>query len=312
MKKSKIILIGDGAVGSSYAFACTLLGVGREIGIIDMNSDKAEGDAMDLSDALSFTAPKDIYSATYDDCEDAEIVVITAGVAQKQGETRLELVDRNLKIFKSIVDKVVSSGFNGIFLVATNPVDIMTYATWRFSGFNANRVIGTGTVLDSSRFRKEIAELTKVDPRSVHAYIMGEHGDSEFPVWSHANIGGLPLDDWIQTNSVDEEVLLHSFNKVKNAAYEIINRKGATFYGIAAAMAYLTKAILNNENSIYSVSSFLRGEYGVSDIYIGVPAIINSNGIKNVLEIPLTDTEKERMDESSRIIKEIIDASFNR
>lgn len=310
MKKSKIILIGDGAVGSSYAFACTLLGIGREIGIIDMNTDKAEGDAMDLSDALSFTAPKDIYSAKYEDCEDAEIVVITAGVAQKQGETRLELVDRNLKIFKGIVDEVVKSGFNGIFLVATNPVDIMTYATWKFSGFNANRVIGTGTVLDSSRFRKEIAELTKVDPRSVHAYIMGEHGDSEFPVWSHANIGGLPLDDWVKTHEVDEETLLHSFNKVKNAAYEIINRKGATFYGVAAAMASITKAILNNENSIYSVSAYLRGEYNLKDIYIGVPAIINSNGIKSVLEIPLTDIEKERMDASAKIVKDIIDASF--
>lgn len=310
MKKSKIILIGDGAVGSSYAFACTLLGIGREIGIIDMNTDKAEGDAMDLSDALSFTSPKDIYRATYEDCEDAELVVITAGVAQKQGETRIQLVDRNLKIFKSIVDQVVKSGFNGIFLVATNPVDIMTYATWKFSGFNANRVLGTGTVLDSSRFRKEIAELTKVDPRSVNAYIMGEHGDSEFPVWSHANIGGLPMDDWVKTNSVDEKTLLQTFNKVRDAAYEIINRKGATFYGVAAAMAAITKAILNNENSIYSVSAYLRGEYNEEDIYIGVPAIINSNGVKTVLEIPLTDTEKERMVASAKLVKDVLRQSF--
>lgn len=312
MKKSKIILIGDGAVGSSYAYACTLLGIGREIGIIDVNKDKSEGDAMDLSDALSFTASKDIYSANYDDCEDAELVVITAGVAQKKGETRLDLVNKNIKIFKSIVDSVVKSGFNGIFLVATNPVDVLTYATWKFSGFNANRVIGTGTVLDSSRFRKEIAEFTKVDPKSVHAYIMGEHGDSEFPVWSHANIGGLPLNDWVETNQVDEETLLQSFNKVKDAAYEIINKKGATSYGIATAMAQITRAILNNENSIYSISSYLRGEYGQEDIYIGVPAIINSNGVKSVLEIPLTDTEMERMEASSKIVKDIIESSFKK
>lgn len=308
--KNKIILVGDGAVGSSYAFALTLLGVGRELGIIDVNKDKAEGDAMDLSDALSFTAPKDIYAANYDDCKDADIVVITAGLAQKPGETRLDLVEKNLKILKEIVTSVVSSGFNGIFVVASNPVDILTYATWKYSGFNANRVIGTGTMLDSSRLRKEIAELSKVDPRSVHAYIMGEHGDSEFAVWSHANIGGLPIDEWVKHNDVDENSLLNSFTKVRNAAYEIINKKGATFYGIAAALANLTKAILNNENSIYSVSAYLRGEYGHEDIYVGVPAIINANGVKNVLEIPLTDNEQERMNESVSILKDIIDKSI--
>lgn len=310
--KSKIILVGDGAVGSSYAFACTLLGIGREIGIIDLNRDKSEGDAMDLSDALSFTAPKNIYSATYEDCKDACIVVITAGAAQKPGETRLQLVDKNLKIFKDIVGQIVGSGFNGIFMVASNPVDIMTYATWKYSGFNANRVIGTGTILDSSRFRKEISEIAKVDPRSVHAYIMGEHGDSEFPVWSHANIGGLPISEWVKSNNLDEKVLLESFENVRDAAYEIIDRKGATFYGIAAAMARLTEAILNDENSIYSISAYLRGEFGYEDVYIGVPAIINSNGIKRVLEIPLTDTEMERMDYSVKTIKNIIDETMNK
>lgn len=310
--KSKIIVVGDGAVGSSYAFACTLLGIGREIGIIDLNRDKAEGDAMDLSDALSFTAPKNIYSATYEDCKDASIVVITAGAAQKPGETRLQLVDKNLKIFKDIVGQIVGSGFNGIFMVASNPVDIMTYATWKYSGFNANRVIGTGTILDSSRFRKEISEIAKVDPRSVQAYIMGEHGDSEFPVWSHANIGGLPISEWVKSNNLDEKVLLESFENVRDAAYEIIDRKGATFYGIAAAMARLTEAILNDENSIYSISAYLRGEFGHEDVYIGVPAIINSNGIKRVLEIPLTDTEMERMDYSVKTIKNFIDETINK
>lgn len=310
MKKNKIILVGDGAVGSSFAFACTILGVGRELGIIDLNADKAEGDAMDLSDALAFTASKDIYKATYEDCHNADIVVITAGIPQKPGETRLQLVDKNLKIFKDIVTSVVGSGFNGIFLVASNPVDVMTYATWKYSGFNANRVIGTGTVLDSNRLRKEIAEITKVDPKSIHAYIMGEHGDSEFPVWSHANIGGLPIAEWTKHNQVDEETLLQSFDKVRDAAYEIINRKGATFYGIAVAMAKIAQAILNNENSIYSVSSYLRGEYGQEDLYIGVPAIINSNGVKNVLEISLNDNEQERMNASAKTLRDIIEKSF--
>lgn len=310
MKKDKIILIGDGAVGSSYAFALTLQGVGREIGIIDLNKEKAEGDAMDLSDALAFTAPKNIYSADYEDCADAKIVAITAGVPQKPGETRLQLVDKNLKVFKSIIESVIASGFDGIFLIASNPVDILAYATLKYSGFPKNRVIGTGTVLDSSRFRKEIAELTNVDARSVHAYIMGEHGDTEFPVWSHANIGGLPINEWLQQNEVDEVVLLNSFNKVRDAAYEIINRKGATFYGIAAAMSRITKAILNDENSIFPVSSYLDGEYGYSDVYVGAPSIINANGVEKVLEIPLVDTEKERMDISIKTLKDIIEKSF--
>lgn len=309
-KKNKIIIIGDGAVGSSYAFALTIQGIGREIGIIDINEKKAEGDAMDLSDALAFTAPKKIYKANYSDCKDASIVVLTAGIPQKPGETRLQLVGKNLKLFKEIVGDVVNSGFDGIFLVATNPVDILTYATWKFSGFARNKVIGSGTVLDSSRFRKEIAELTNVDARSVHAYIMGEHGDTEFPVWSHANIGGLPINEWVSQHDIDENVLLNSFNKVRDAAYEIINRKGATFYGIAVALARITKAILNDENSIFSVSAYLDGEYDSNDVYIGVPAILNANGIHKVLEIPLTDTEKERMQYSINTLKQIIQESF--
>lgn len=306
MKDNKVILVGDGAVGSSFAYACTILGIGRELGIIDINEDKAEGDSMDLSDALSFSNPKDIYKATYDDCKDAKVVVITAGSPQKSGETRLDLVDKNLKIFKDMIGKIVDSGFDGIFLVASNPVDILTYATWKYSGFPSNKVIGSGTTLDSSRFKKQIANLAGVDPRSVNAYIMGEHGDTEFPVWSHTNIGGLPLYEWVKNNETDENALLETFDKVKNAAYEIIEKKGATFYGIAMALAMLTKAILNDENSIYPVSSYLDGEYGLKDIFIGAPAIINKDGIKWVIEVPLTDTENERMQNSARLLNEVI------
>lgn len=310
MKDSKIILIGTGAVGSSFAYASTLLGVGRELGIIDINEDKVEGEVMDLTDAISFTKPKNIYKADYSDCKDAEVVVITAGAAQKEGETRLDLVDKNLAIFKDMIGKVVASGFDGIFLVASNPVDILTYATWKYSGFPASKVIGTGTTLDSSRFKKEIAGLIGIDPRSVDAFILGEHGDTEFPVWSHTNIGGLPIYEWVKNQSeLDEKALLDTFEKSKNAAYEIIKKKGATFYGIGMALTALVRAIIDDENSVYSTSSYLNGEYGLNDIYIGVPTIIGKDGAKWVIEVPLTDIEKENMDKSAKTLKDIIEES---
>lgn len=310
MKDSKIILIGTGAVGSSFAYASTLLGVGRELGIIDINEDKVEGEVMDLTDAISFTKPKNIYKADYSGCKDAEVVVITAGAAQKEGETRLDLVEKNLAIFKDMIGKVVKSGFDGIFLVASNPVDILTYATWKYSGFPASKVIGTGTTLDSSRFKKEIAGLIGIDPRSVDAFIMGEHGDTEFPVWSHTNIGGLPIYEWVKNQSeLDEKALLDTFEKSKNAAYEIIKKKGATFYGIGMALTALVRAIIDDENSVYSTSSYLKGEYGLDDIYLGVPTIIGKDGAKWVIEVPLTDIEKENMDKSAQTLKDIIDKS---
>lgn len=310
MKDSKVILVGDGAVGSSFAYASTILGIGRELGIIDINEKKAEGDAMDLSDVLSFTNPKQIYKADYSDCKDAEVVVITAGIPQKSGESRLDLIEKNLKIFKDMIGQIVDSGFDGIFLVASNPVDILTYATWKYSNFPANKVIGTGTTLDSSRFKKEIANLIGIDPRSVEAFIMGEHGDSEFAVWSHTNVGGMPLYEWVKIHSeTDEKELLDTFEKVKNAAYEIIDKKGATFYGIGMALARIVEAIINDQNSVFSTSSYLEGEYGLDDIFIGVPSVIGKDGVKWVLEVPLTDTENERMQESAKTLKDIIDKS---
>lgn len=311
MKNNKIILIGDGAVGSSFAYAITLQGIGHELGIIDINTQKTEGDALDLSDSLALTAPKHIFSATYADCKDADIVVITAGLAQKPGETRLDLIDKNLKIFKTMITQIVESGFDGIFLIATNPVDILTYATWKFSGFPSHKVIGSGTTLDTARFRKEISQLVGVDARSVHAYIMGEHGDTEFPVWSHANVGGLPIYEWVTKHSeIDQENLVESFTKVKNAAYRIIEKKGATFYGIATQLARITKAILDNENSIFSVSSYMNGEYGLHDIYIGAPAVINRDGVKWVIEIPLNEMETNQMHQSANTLKDVITDSF--
>lgn len=309
----KIILVGDGAVGSSYAFALVTQNIAQEIGIIDINRAKAQGDAKDLSHALAFTSPKRIYAADYADAHDADIVVITAGAAQKPGETRLDLVHKNLVINRSVVTQIVASGFNGIFLVAANPVDILTYATWKFSGFPKERVIGSGTSLDSARFRQALAELVDVDARNVHAYILGEHGDSEFPVWSHANVAGLPIYDWVMAHpEVDEEAMVNLFFNVRDAAYDIIEKKGATFYGIAVSLTRITQAILDNENAVLPLSVYLDGEYGLEDVYIGSPAIINAQGIKQVIEIPLNDSEQDKMSASAKHLQGILDAAFKK
>ena len=309
----KIILVGDGAVGSSYAFALVAQNIAQEIGIIDINRAKAQGDAMDLSHALAFTSPKKIYAADYSDAHDADIVVITAGAAQKPGETRLDLVHKNLKINRAVVKAIVASGFNGIFLVASNPVDILTYSTWKFSGFPKEKVIGSGTSLDSARFRQALSDLLEVDARNVHAYILGEHGDSEFPVWSHANVAGLPIYDWVMAHpEIDEEAMVNLFFSVRDAAYDIIEKKGATFYGIAVSLARITQAILDNENAVLPLSVYVNGEYGLDDIYIGSPAIINAQGIKQVIEIPLTDGEQDRMTASASQLKEILNAAFTK
>ncbi|SEK98399.1 L-lactate dehydrogenase [Carnobacterium iners] len=302
----KVIIVGDGAVGSSYAFSLVTQNIAQEIGIIDIDTKKAEGDAMDLSHALAFTSPKKIYAATYEDCSDADIVVITAGAAQKPGETRLDLVQKNLKIFKGIVGSIMGNGFDGIIIVATNPVDILTYATWKFSGLPQHRIIGSGTSLDSARFRQAIADLTGVDSRNVHGYILGEHGDTEFPVWSHANVAGLQIYEWIKDNpGVDEQALVDMFFKVRDAAYDIIERKGATFYGIAVSLTRITKAILSDENAILPLSVYLDGEYNQKDIFIGAPAIINRQGVKSVIQIPLNDSEQEKMNHSADTLRKI-------
>ncbi|WP_462226309.1 L-lactate dehydrogenase [Alkalibacterium sp.] len=303
-KQQKIILIGDGAVGSSYAYALVNQNIGQELGIIDVNREKAEGDVMDLESALAFTAPKKLYVADYEDCHDADLVVFTAGASQKPGETRLDLTEKNLRITKDVVEKVMASGFNGIFLVATNPVDILTYAVYKLSGLPANQVVGSGTSLDSARFRQAVANLLDVDVRNVHGYIIGEHGDTEFPVWSHANVAGLQINEWLKNNpDTDEQALVNIFFSVRDAAYEIIQRKGATFYGIGVSLARITRAILSNENAVLPLSVYLEGEYGENDIYIGSPAIVNRNGIERIVEIPLNDSEKEKMKHSADVIR---------
>ncbi|WP_374286774.1 L-lactate dehydrogenase [Lactococcus sp.] len=310
-QRKKVILVGDGAVGSSYAFALVNQGIAQELGIVDIVKDKTEGDAMDLSHALAFTSPKKIYSADFSDAKDADLVVLTSGAPQKPGETRLDLVEKNLRITKSVVTEIMKSGFNGIFLVAANPVDILTYATWKFSGLPKNRVVGSGTSLDTARFRQALAEKIDVDARSVHAYIMGEHGDSEFAVWSHANVAGVKLDQWFQENKyLNEEEIVGLFEGVRDAAYEIIAKKGATFYGVAVALARITKAILDDERAILPVSTFQDGYYGVSDCYLGQPAVVGAEGVINPIHIPLNDAERQKMQASGEQLKNIIDEAF--
>ena len=303
----KVMLVGDGAVGSSYAYAMALQGIAEEFGIIDVVKERTEGDALDLLDATGYTYPKRIYAAEYSDCKDADLVVITAGAPQKPGETRLDLVNKNLRILSTIVKPVVESGFQGIFLVAANPVDILTYATWKFSGFPKERVLGSGTSLDTARLRVAMADLTGIkDPRSMHAYIMGEHGDSEFAAYSSASIGSLPFLDWAKEHDVSKETLDKIEDDVRNKAYEIINKKGATFYGVAAALARISKAILRDEDTVLPVSAYMDGQYGINDVYIGTPAVVCADGIKQVIEVPLNEEEQTKMTESAKTLKQVL------
>ncbi|WEG14769.1 L-lactate dehydrogenase [Pullulanibacillus sp. KACC 23026] len=300
-KVNRVVIIGTGAVGCSFAYSLINQGVTEELVLVDFNTRKAEGEAMDLNHGMPF-APKPVrvWNGSYEDCKEADLVVITAGLPQKPGETRLQLVEKNTKIFKDIVKQIMDSGFNGIFLVATNPVDILTYVTWKESGLPKERVIGSGTVLDSSRLRYEVSQLIKVDTRNVHAVIIGEHGDTELPVWSHATIGIQSLED---KKEVTKDALEEVFVNVRDAAYNIINRKGATFYGIGMSLVRITKAILFNENSLLTVSAYLEGQYGERDVYIGVPAIVNRSGVREIIELDLTPEEQEKFGHSVSVLK---------
>ncbi|RKQ33887.1 L-lactate dehydrogenase [Oceanobacillus halophilus] len=309
---SRVALIGTGFVGSSYAFALMNQGIAHELIMIDLNEDKAKGDVIDLNHGKAFApSPMNIRFGTYEDCENVDLVVICAGANQKPGETRLDLVEKNLKIFKSIVDQVMESGFDGIFLVATNPVDILSYATWKYSKLPKERVIGSGTILDTARFRYSLGEYFKIAPTNVHAYIIGEHGDSELPVYSSASLGTTHINKIIsQDNEYNKEDLDEIFVNVRDAAYKIIQSKGATYYGIAMGLVRITKAILTNENSILTVSAHLDGQYNENDVYIGVPAVINRGGIRNIVELELDSDEQEKFSHSANVLKNILAPHF--
>lgn len=301
----KVVLVGDGAVGSSYAFAMAQQGIAEEFAIVDIIKDRTKGDALDLEDATPFTAPKIFYSADYDTCKDADLVVITAGSPQKPGETRLQLVDKNLKIIKSVVEPIVKSGFDGIFLVAANPVDVLTYAVQKLSGFPRNKVVGSGTSLDSARLRVALGKLFDVSPVDVQANMMAEHGDSEFAAYSSANIGGVPVLELAKEKGISMDELLKIEDDVRKKAYQIIDLKGATFYGVATALTRISRAILHDENAVLPIGAPLNGEYGLKDIYIGTPAVVNANGVAQVLEVPLDEREEKAMTDSAKTLEEV-------
>ncbi len=306
MQSSKVVIIGTGLVGMSYAYSLVNQGTVEELVLIDINKDKAIGESMDLNHGLAFSPRKmKIYAGEYSDCKDANLVVITAGVNQKDGETRLHLLNRNAAIMKSVVKNVMASGFNGIFLVATNPVDILSYVVWKESGMDSSRVIGSGTSLDTARLRYEISSKINVSVANVHAYILGEHGDSEFVCWSNTYIGAKPIKDVIEDmKEIEFDDLDKIYNRVKHAAYEIIQKKNATYYAIGLALVKITVAILNNENRILPISVYNDGAYNIEkDVYIGLPAVINKDGVHHVVKLKLSDDELVKLNNSANILK---------
>lgn len=297
--KNKVVIIGCGNVGMSYAYALlnqrTYV---NELVLIDLNYEKTVGEAMDLNHGLAF-APSNVITraGTYEDCNDAKIVVIAAGANQEIGETRMDLIHKNDKIFKSIVNEVNKSGFNGIYIIATNPVDVMTYITWKHSGFDTSKVIGSGTTLDTARLRYEVAKKINIHPKNVHAYVIGEHGDSEFVPWSNANVGIQNIKDFLSDEELDEIC-----NNVRGAAYEIINRKGNTSYGIGMSLVRITNAILGDENLILTVSSYDKN----NDVFVGGPTVINKDGATKRIYVKLTNEEEEKLQDSIDILKDAI------
>lgn len=305
IKPRKVVLVGDGAVGSSYAYAMMNRGLGEEFPIIDIVKNKVKGDVMDLEDAQVFTEPKHVYFGTYKDCKDADIVVITAGTPQKKGETRLALVSRNMHIVASIVKPVVQSGFKGIFVVSANPVDIITAAVQKLSGWPKNKVIGTGTSLDTTRLQVALGKKLHLNPQSINAYIMGEHGDSEFADLAEASAGNRPLLSMIKEAGISKDELTKLVAKVRNKAYYIINAKGATYYGVAEALTRICQAVLKNENTILPTDAPLNGEYGLKDVYIGSPTVINASGIAKVIQVPLNDQEETLIKKSAATLRKV-------
>jgi len=314
MKKGKIVLVGTGFVGMSMAFSMLNRGGINELVLIDVDKDKAIGEEMDLAHGLPYAPQKMVIKAgDYNECKDAQIVVITAGAAQKPGQTRLELAEVNTKIMKSITTQIMKSGFNGIIIVASNPVDLMTYVVAKVSGLPKNQIIGSGTVLDTARLRYLLADYFKVSSKNIHAYIMGEHGDSSFVPWKHAYIGCKRVIDIMKDNNHPIDDLDKIHKGVVNAAYEIIEKKKATYYGIGMALNRIVRAVLDNENSILTVSTYLHdGIYGQDDIYIGVPAIINSKGVREILELELDAETSKKLADSCNIIRKMRNDSIDK
>lgn len=302
----KVAIVGTGLVGASAGYSLVNQNICDELLLIDINHERAVGEAMDLQHCIDFTTSRTkVAVGSFEDCTDMDIVIITAGGPPKPGQTRLDTLELSAKIAKSVVQEVMKSGFNGIFLVASNPVDIITYLVWKESGLPRNQVLGTGTSLDSSRLKSILSQYIDVDPRSIHGYTLGEHGDSQFAAWSHLTIGGKPF---MQILEEQKETLAHIdldeiIDQVRKAGFEILHRKGTTYYGIGCALASIARSIFNDDHKILAVSTILDGEYGYENIATGVPAILTRQGLKEVVELNLTDDEKEKFDNSNKVLR---------
>lgn len=307
MNKQKCAVIGCGFVGASIAFSLVQEEMFSELVLIDINQTKAEGEAMDLSHGLPFVHPMKIYAGTYADLADCFLIIITAGAGQRPGETRLELVRKNVEIFRDMIPQITAVTQDARLLIVSNPVDVMTYAAWKLSGYPPEHVIGSGTVLDTARLKYLLGAHLGVDSRSVHAFIIGEHGDSELAVWSSANISGVDLDSFCDIcGACDGETLHRLYEEVRTSAYKVIEKKGATYYAIALAVTRIARAIVREEHSVLPVSAYVNGHYGVSDVYFGVPSIVGAEGIEKVLDIPLDASEQQLLEHSVQTLKDVI------
>ena len=305
-EKRKVVLIGTGMVGMSMAYSLMNTGGIDELVLIDLDSEKAKGEAMDLSHGLPYNFSKiKIYSGTYEDCQDSDIVVICAGANQKEGQTRLELTMINTKIIKDIALKVKNSGFSGIVIVASNPVDLLSYVVYKVMGIDKRKVIGTGTMLDTARMRYLLSEYLHISSDDIEAYVLGEHGDSSFISWMNTYIGCKSVIEFIDEKNLDMNNLNEIYNEVRNAAYEIIERKKATYYGIGLALNKLIQSIFNNSHKIFCVSAYLENKYQHSDIYMGVPCVIGREGVEEVIQLPLNDMDQNKFDKSYNILEKI-------
>lgn len=308
MNIQKCAIIGCGFVGATTAFSIVQSELFSEIVLIDVDKNKAHGEAMDLSHSLPFLSPMKIYAGDYSDLADCFMVIVTAGAGQKPDETRLDLVRKNAEIFKGIIPRISAVNTDCILLIVSNPVDVLTYVAHKLSGFDSRKVIGSGTVLDTARLKYLLGQQLSVDSKSVHAFIIGEHGDSELAVYSSANISGIDLHDFIDSvdKTRDEINLEKVYQDVKDSAYKIIESKGATYYGIAQAVTRICECVVKNHHSVMPVSCLLNGEYGLDDIYLGIPAIVGKNGIEKILEISLDREESDRLTKSAATLRNVL------
>lgn len=309
MNMQKVAVIGCGFVGATSAFSLIQTGLFSEMVLIDANQQKAEGEAMDLSHGSAYLTPMNIYAGSYDDIVDAGLIVITAGANQKPNETRLDLVKKNVAIFKSIIPEIKKRNCEGILLIVSNPVDILTYVTLKLSGFPANRVIGSGTVLDTARLKYVLGKHLQVDPRDVHAYIIGEHGDSELAVWSGAQVAGIHINHFCELRGhfKHQEAMERLAQEVKNSAYDIIEKKGATYYGVAVAVKRIATAIVKDEHAVLPVSSLMEGQFGLDDICLSIPTVVGRNGVEMIVDIFLDNEENEKLQTSAKALKEVLE-----